>query len=95
MFVVQLHYKLPMEEVEKFVLAHRQFLDVGYQKNYLIASGPKNPRTGGVILSQLQNRAQLEDFLSKDPFFVHGVADFEITEFLPVKFHPDFKCFCE
>lgn len=93
MFIIQLTYKVSIKEVDKYLIRHREFLDIGYQKNYFIASGPKNPRTGGVILSQLKDRAQLESFLKNDPFFIHGIADYEITEFSPVKFHADFETF--
>ncbi len=93
MFVIQLHYKVAIEQVDHYLIEHRNFLEAGYQKNYFIASGPKNPRTGGIILSQLKDRAQLEAILSEDPFLIHGVADYEIMEFTPVKFHADFAKF--
>lgn len=93
MFVIQLHYKVAIEQVDQYLIEHRNFLEAGYQKNYFIASGPKNPRTGGIILSQLKNRAQLEKILSEDPFSIHVIADYEIMEFTPVKFHADFAKF--
>ena len=93
MFIIELTYLKPLSEVDKFLAAHRSFLDDCYQKNYFIASGPKNPRTGGIILSQLKDRAQLEKILSEDPFSIHCVADYEIMEFTPVKFHADFAKF--
>lgn len=93
MFVIQLHYKVSIEKVDHFLIEHRNFLDTCYQKNYFIASGPKNPRTGGIILSQIKDRAQLEKILSEDPFSIHSIADYEIMEFTPVKFHADFSTF--
>jgi hypothetical protein len=36
---------------------------------------------------------QLEAILKNDPFAVHGVAEFEVIEFSPVKYHPDFAVF--
>lgn len=93
MFIVQLHYKVPRHQIDQHLVEHRRFLDRGYQKNYFIASGPLNPRTGGVILSQITNRAQLEKILSTDPFAVHDMVDHEIIEFTPVKFHQDFAKF--
>ena len=93
MFVIQLQYKVAIEKVDHYLLEHRNFLEAGYQKNYFIVSGPKNPRTGGIILSQLKDRAQLEKILSEDPFSLQGIADYEIIEFTPVKFHADFEGF--
>jgi uncharacterized protein YciI len=93
MFIVDLKYKVAIEKVDQYLIEHRSFLEAGYQKNYFMASGPKNPRTGGIILSPLKDRTQLEKFLSEDPFSIHSIADYEITEFTPVKFHPDFTVF--
>ena len=93
MFIVNLIYKKPIEFIEAHTVAHRAYLDEGYQKNYFVASGPKIPRTGGVIISQLKNRAQLEAILKQDPYALDDLADYEITEFNPVKFHPDFAVF--
>jgi uncharacterized protein YciI len=93
MFIVMLTYKQPLEVVDTFLSEHREFLEAGYKKNYFIASGPKNPRNGGVILSQLRDRHQLESILKADPFYIHGVAEYEFIEFTPVKYHDDFSCF--
>ena len=51
MFIVQLTYKVPLQEVDKLLSAHRDFLDSYYKKGLLIASGPLKPRTGGIIIS--------------------------------------------
>jgi uncharacterized protein YciI len=93
MFIILLNYKESLAEIEKQLEAHRAFLDNGYKKNYFISSGPKNPRTGGVILSQLTNRDQLNDIINQDPFHIHDLAEYQIIEFTPVKYHPDFQNF--
>lgn len=58
-----------------------------------IASGPRNPRNGGIILSQLTDREQIDAIIKNDPFYVHGIAKYELFEFSPVKYHPDFVSF--
>ncbi|MCD8524411.1 MAG: GTP cyclohydrolase [Gammaproteobacteria bacterium] len=93
MFIIQLTYKASLEQVDKYLVSYREFLDTGYRRNYFMASGPKKPRTGGIILSALKDKAQLEDFLKDDSFFIHGIAEYELIEFFPVKFHPDFERF--
>ena len=95
MFLVLITYKKPINEIEQHLAAHREFLELGYQKNYFIVSGPRNPRDGGIILSQLTDRKLLEDNLKDDPFIVYDLADYEIVEFVPVKYHKDFAGFCE
>lgn len=93
MFVIIITYKKSLELIDQHLVAHRAFLDEGYQKNFFIASGPQNPRTGGIILSQLKDRAQLEAVLKHDPFRVHDIADYQFIEFDPVKYHPTFSSF--
>lgn len=95
MFIIMLHYKKPIEMVDQYLAEHRTFLDEGYKKNYFIASGPRNPRTGGVILSQLTDRQKLKEFLDQDPFCLNGVAEYEYIEFTPVKYHDKFLPYIE
>lgn len=91
MFIVMTTYLKELPQVDEHLDAHRAHLALGYQKNYFFCSGPKNPRTGGIILSQLQDKDILECFLALDPFCVEGIASYEIIEFNPVQSHPDFK----
>lgn len=93
MFVILITYKKPIEAVEQYLKAHRTFLDEGYKKNYFIASGPKKPRTGGVIISQLTDKNELEKILNQDPFHIYGIADYEFIEFNPIRYHHEFECF--
>lgn len=91
MYIVMVTYLKNLEEIDVHLEAHRAHLAIGYQKNYLLCSGPRNPRTGGIILSQLKDRTVLETFLALDPFCLEGVASYEIIEFNPVQTHPDFN----
>jgi uncharacterized protein YciI len=93
MFIVLITYTKLLDEIDEHLAEHRAFLDIGYKNNYFVVSGPQNPRTGGVIISQLTNRAQLENILKKDPFLEHNIANYQIIEFEPVKYHPGFSEF--
>lgn len=93
MFIVLITYKKPLAIIDEYLVSHRSYLDEGYKNNLLITSGPKNPRTGGILFSQLNDREQLENFLQKDPFYIHDVADYEIIEFTPIKYHANFANF--
>ncbi len=93
MFIIMLNYKQPLEIVDEHLANHRSFLQEGYDKNYFIVSGPRIPRTGGILISQLDDRAKVEDILKDDPFYIHDVADYDIIEFTPVKYHKDFAPF--
>lgn len=95
MFIIEIIYKKSLEHIDNYLAEHRTFLDNGYRENYFVASGPKNPRTGGIIISQLKNRQQLEDILKQDPFRIHDVADYKIIEFSPTKYHSNFSTFID
>ena len=83
MFIVSLTYKKQLEEVDNHIDAHTEYLTTQYKKGNFIASGRKIPRTGGIILSNMKTREQLEAVLTEDPFHKCAIAAYEITEFIP------------
>lgn len=91
MFIVHLNYKAPLSEVDKYLQAHRDFLDYHYQKGLFLASGPRKPRTGGVLIAMSANRDELEQVLQNDPYYLADIAEYEIVEFTPVKHRDEIK----
>ncbi len=85
MFIVQLTYKTSISEVDKYLQAHREFLDYYYKQGLLLASGPMKPRTGGIIIASTTDRKHLESILQKDPYFLAEITDYQLIEFTPVK----------
>lgn len=83
MFIIQLTYTRPLEEVDRLLGEHKQFLEKYYAEGIFILSGRKHPRTGGVILARAESLAGIEKIITEDPFHGHGLADYTITEFLP------------
>lgn len=82
MFVLILDYRHGPDAVEPYLPAHIDWLKDGYARGLLLASGRQVPRTGGVILARGE-RAEIEAFAARDPFALHGVADYRIVEFAP------------
>lgn len=78
MFIVSLNYKVPLAEIDAMLDAHRAFLDRHFTTGVFLASGPKEPRTGGVILACKTSRQALESILAQDPFHQLGLADYAI-----------------
>ena len=95
MFLVSLHYKKEIAEVEKFIEAHIAFLNKYYEAKKFIFSGRKIPRTGGIILVRNVDNNTLQEIIHEDPFYQNKIADYEITEFIPTKFDEDFAGFIE
>lgn len=82
LFVIDLTYLVDLGKVEEHMQAHRDFLTERYASGMFLASGRKEPRTGGVILAQGQ-RSEINAAIAADPFSVHGVARYTVTEFIP------------
>jgi len=80
MFILSLTYKRPPEEADHHMQPHLDWVKDGYAKGWFLASGRKVPRTGGVILAKGCERAEIEAFVATDPFTLHDIADYEITE---------------
>ncbi|MER9295505.1 YciI family protein [Mesorhizobium sp. M0621] len=81
MFVVSLNYKVPVTEIDQLQAAHVEWLKACYADGIFVASGPKKPRTGGIIIAQCPREA-LDARLAADPFAKAGAADYDVTEFL-------------
>jgi uncharacterized protein YciI len=80
-FVLTVSYVRPLEEIDAQLAAHRAYLDRFYASGVLLSSGPRVPRTGGVILARFADRAAAESFVAGDPFTQAGVARYEVIEF--------------
>ncbi len=83
MFIIQLTYNGPLAEVDQLLDGHRQFLEKYYAAGVFLLSGRKEPRTGGVILARAESAEKLQEIVAEDPFNRQGVAEYDITEFLP------------
>ena len=85
MFIINITYKVDLKEVDKYLEAHIDFLNEQYELGNFIASGRKIPRTGGIILSNIEDENQIISVIAKDPFKKNNLADYKITEFIPSK----------
>ena len=86
MFIAILTYKKPLEEVDRHLQAHRDYLAEHYAAGNFIASGPQTPRVGGVIMMKADNREEANSIIAQDPFNINGIADYQIVEFTPTMF---------
>ncbi len=83
LFTIDLDYIVPIEQVEPHIPAHMDFLQRNYDEKRFLVSGPKVPRTGGVIIAVGSSREDIEQLIKEDPFHIHALANYEITEFVP------------
>ena len=91
MFIVNLTYITPLDTVEKFLEKHIDFLNQYYTKGHFIASGRKNPRTGGIILMRAENKDAVQEIITHDPFYQNEIAQYDVIEFEASKYCPEFE----
>lgn len=87
-FLVDIQYTAPIEKIDEILPKHRAFLQIGYDQGYLLCSGPKNPRVGGVIIARAESEEELRKFFLLDPYQQQNAAQYIFIEFNPVKFQP-------
>lgn len=95
MFIANLTYVEPLKEVERYLEEHIAFLNKYYEAGKFICSGRKNPRTGGIILFNAKDEAEMREIISEDPFNKRGIAKYDIIEFYPTKYAANFEAFTE
>jgi uncharacterized protein YciI len=49
MFIINLKYKVELTQIDQFLNEHIEFLNAQYESGNFLASGRKEPRTGGII----------------------------------------------
>ena len=95
MYVVLLTYTAPLEEVDQVLSEHGTWLQRRFDAGDFAVAGPRNPRTGGVIITRQLERAELDALLATDPFAVHQVATYEVIEFAATRIAPELARFAE
>ena len=83
LFVVDVHYLKPVDVIDPERDAHIEFLKENYAAGNFIASGPKVPRNGGIIIATAVSLDALERILVTDPYYKKMLAQYTITEFQP------------
>jgi uncharacterized protein YciI len=65
--------------------AHRAYLRGLKEKGVVIASGPMDPRFGGLVLLRVpdDDAKALDNVRDNDPFFQSGVAQYELIGWAP------------
>ena len=87
-FLVEIHYSAPLAIIDNLLVEHRKFLQTGYDRGWLLFSGPKNPRTGGIVIARAPDLKAIEKFFQDDPYYLHQAAEYTFVEFNPVKRQP-------
>lgn len=91
MFIISLNYTGSLDQIDSLLEEHVDFLKQQYQEKKFIASGRKIPITGGIILARAKNKEEINSIIEQDPFFIKGIAEYEVTEFVASMTLPEFS----
>lgn len=84
MFIIDLKLTKDLHVVDKYVPEHREWLKTKYDQGLFLCSGPKIPRTGGVIITLIKDRNVVEAIIKEDPYYRNDVASYSLIEFDPL-----------
>ena len=88
MFLIDINYIVTLEELDKHIDAHVEYLKKYTEKGVLIISGRKVPRTGGILIALADSKEEVEKIITEDPFYHYKLAEMTITEFLHARHNP-------
>ncbi|MEZ5716498.1 MAG: YciI family protein [Paracoccaceae bacterium] len=91
LFAVDIEYSVPFGEVEKVLDPHMAFVRRAYDEGRFLASGPKEPRTGGMVIMMAPSLEDAQAYLAADPFVTEKVAAVKLTAFKPSNLHTALK----
>lgn len=84
MFIINFEFIKPIEEVNNFTEAHRNYVAEQYKQGKFIIGGPKQPRSGGVVIANCASVDEVNNILNNDPLIKEQVATYELIEFKPL-----------
>lgn len=90
-FLIHLTYLKPIEVVQEFTDRHRSYLKTKYDEGILLFSGPRVPRTGGVLFAKAADISVINNIIAADPFATNGVAEYEVIEVAPTTWAEQIK----
>lgn len=79
--IALVRYRRPLEEVLEITEQHRAYLKTLKDDGTLVASGPMDPRHGGILLLNVPDDdvgPSLDRVREGDPYVTFGVAQYEV-----------------
>ncbi|MEP7234766.1 MAG: YciI family protein [Ignavibacteriota bacterium] len=83
-FLINIHYAVPLEKVVEATPEHRAYLKTQYDAGIMLFSGPKVPRTAGVLFARAEKTEVIDAMIAADPFNKLGIGNYEVVEIAPV-----------
>lgn len=84
MIIIELNYTAPLYTIEMHLEDHKNFLKKYYKNKVFLASGHKEPRTGGVIIAN-GSQKEIKLIIEEDPF-----KKTRVGKLFPHRVHPQY-----
>jgi uncharacterized protein YciI len=88
-FVVELTYTAPLEQVEALRREHLAWVDEHVAGGTVVVAGRRPDAAGGVIVMRAPSREVLDRLLEADPYQRAGVVRRSVTEFVAARVAPE------
>lgn len=87
-FLVELKFLQAFASFGDVVAQHRAFLQTGYDHGLLLMSGPREDKTGGIVIARANDAQELRSFFDQDPYKLNGLAEHRFVGFVAAKRAP-------
>lgn len=88
MFLLMTRYTVPPDQMADQAEAHRAWARGHIEAGHFAAGGLEVPLQGGVAVATGVTRAQLEEWIKEDPYYIHGLAQYDIREYTILSTRP-------
>jgi uncharacterized protein YciI len=87
MYILFINFTKSLQDAQPVFPAHLGFIDAHIKTGKFILSGGLTGKPAGVVLANINNGDELKALLAEDPFVLEQVAEYEIIEFTPSRYH--------
>jgi uncharacterized protein YciI len=87
MYILFINFTKSLQDAQPVFPAHLEFIDAHIKTGKFILSGGLTGKPAGVVLANVNNGDELKTLLAEDPFVLEQVAEYELIEFTPSRYH--------
>jgi uncharacterized protein YciI len=86
MFVLISRFQQPLEEINRHLAPHSEWVERHYASGRFLVSGRRTPPVGGVIVARAASEEEIQDVLAADPLQQLGLVVYEVFSFDAAEF---------
>ena len=81
MFVLISRFQKPLDEINRTLPLHGQWVQQQYESGRFLVSGRREPPIGGIVVARASSEEELRQLLTTDPYQQRGLAEYDIFPF--------------